>query len=215
MSQILEALRKSEAERRRAVVPDLLAEPAMAAPVAAATSQRWPLFAGGAAVVALLAWFAMRDRTPAPIAVAPVAKVDAPAPRAVAQPAPAQATPIPQRPLVVATPAPPKPAPVAAPVVDTPPARIEPLRPAPPPPAPVAIDTTERVADLGAADRKQLPPLKLSMHMWNDDAAQRFVIIDGTRLRVGEHVGNVTVADIVPDGVLLDWNGRTLKLPLP
>ena len=215
MSLILEALRKSEAERRRAVVPDLLAEPAMAAPAAAATQQRWPLLVGGAAVVALLAWFAMRDRAPAPIEVAPVAKVEAPAPRVIEQPKPEQVAPVPQRPLVVATPAPPKPAPVAAPVVDEPPARIEPLRTAPPPPAPVAIDTTERVADLGAADRKQLPPLKLSMHMWNDDAGQRFVIIDGTRLRVGERMGSVTVADIVPDGVLLDWNGRTLKLPLP
>lgn len=213
MSLILEALRKSEAERRRATVPDLLAEPAVAAPIATTPRQRWPWFVGGAAVVALLAWFAMRDRAPAPIEVVPVTKVEAPAPRVEAKPAQTQPAPVPQRPLVVATPAPPpKPAP-AAPVIDTPPAHIEPLRaPAPPP---VAIDTTERVADLGAADRKQLPPLKLSMHMWNDDAAQRFVIIDGARLRVGEHVGNVTVADIVPDGVLLDWNGRTLKLPLP
>ena len=46
MSLILEALRKSEAERRRAVVPDLLAEPALAAPIATTTPQRWPWIAG-------------------------------------------------------------------------------------------------------------------------------------------------------------------------
>jgi general secretion pathway protein B len=50
--------------------------------------------------------------------------------------------------------------------------------------------------------------------MWNNDAAQRFVIIDGARLRIGDHLGAVVVADILPDGVLLDWNGRALKLPL-
>src|SRR4249919_2706833 len=72
MSLILEALRKSEAERRRAVVPDLLAEPALAAPIPATTPQRWPLIAGGLAIAALLAWFAMRDRGPAPIPVVPV-----------------------------------------------------------------------------------------------------------------------------------------------
>ena len=217
MSLILEALRKSEAERRRAVVPDLLAEPAVAAPVAATTPERWPWIAGGLAIAALLVWFAMRDRGPAPISVMPV--VDAPV---VQQPASAAATPADtqraapalRRPIVVAPPAPAKPAPIAeapAPAPALPP-RLEP-KPAPAPP-PVALDMTERVSDLGSEDRKQLPPLKLSMHMWNDVAAQRFVIIDGTRLRVGDRLGALVVADILPDGVLLDWNGRPLKLPL-
>ena len=97
----------------------------------------------------------------------------------------------------------------AAPI--PPPARAE--RVAPPPPAPT-IETVERIADLANDDRKQLPPLKLSMHMWNEVATQRFVIIDGTRLGVGDHLGALVVADIVPDGVVLDWNGRALKLPL-
>src|SRR5690349_17781814 len=72
MSLILEALRKSEAERRRAVVPDLLAESAVAAPIAPATPQRWPWIAGTIAIVGLLAWWTMRDRGPAPIPVVPV-----------------------------------------------------------------------------------------------------------------------------------------------
>ena len=103
----------------------------------------------------------------------------------------------------------------AAPARDVPPQRIAPIAAAAPPPAPVAIDTTQRVTDLVGDERKQLPALKLSMHMWNDDAAQRFVIIDGARLRIGDRLGAVVVADILPDGVLLDWNGRPLKLPMP
>ena len=71
-----------------------------------------------------------------------------------------------------------------------------------------------RVSDLGNAERSQLPPLKLSMHTWNDAPAQRFVIVDGTRLAIGDHLGALVVADIDSDGVVFDWNGRLLKLPL-
>jgi general secretion pathway protein B len=70
------------------------------------------------------------------------------------------------------------------------------------------------LADLAPADRKALPPLKLSMHMWNDDASQRFVILDGNRLGEGDRIGDAIVTSITRDGVLLDWNGRTLKVTL-
>lgn len=233
MSLILEALRKSEAERRRAQVPDLLAEPQAAAPVARRAPPRWPLIAAGAVVVLGAAWFVLRPSAPPAVAVA-ADEVRPPAMESAPISAPVQATPQPaarpanlRRPLVVATPAPaappttpvapaPTPAPervqvAAAPV--PPPARAEPV--APPAASPArALDTVERITDLGNDERKQLPPLKLSMHMWNDVATRRFVIIDGTRLTVGDRLGSLVVADIVPDGVLLDWNGRALKLPL-
>jgi general secretion pathway protein B len=85
--------------------------------------------------------------------------------------------------------------------------------PAPQPQLP-SNDNLLRLSDLGSEERGQLPPLKLSMHMWNDVPAQRFVIIDGNRLGIGARIGALTVADIVSDGVVLDWNGRLLKLPL-
>ncbi|MCC8362236.1 general secretion pathway protein GspB [Lysobacter sp. A6] len=244
MSLILEALRKSEAERRRAAVPDLLAEPQVATPTTMRAPQRWPWIAATGALALAVLWVALRDPSPAPLSVAPIAEAppvssDAPTP---AQPSPTtpRTTPT-RRPLVVAAPAPalaasapPASAPAASapaasaqvaatptqtppPVAgarDVPPPRVEPIAAAAPRPAPVVIDTTPRVTDLVGEERKQLPALKLSMHMWNDDAAQRFVIIDGARLRIGDHLGAVVVADILPDGVLLDWNGRPLKLPL-
>jgi general secretion pathway protein B len=103
----------------------------------------------------------------------------------------------------------PTPPPIAAP---------EPL-PAPPPapPQPVVADNNEgllQLADLSTAERKQLPPLKLSMHMWNDAPAQRFVIIDGQRLSEGGRIGDAVLVAIRTDGVVLDWNGRRLKLPI-
>jgi general secretion pathway protein B len=243
MSLILEALRKSEAERRRAQVPDLLTEPQVATPPVLRAPQRWPWMAGGGVLLIAMAWFALtRDGTP-PSASDVAASVDAdvPAAQALAEDTPTSAAPAPtrpapalRRPLVVAPPAPPAPAQPTAttvalrapaddprpamPNIAPPPADTRATAFASPPRVPVANASAgpayERVTDLGNEDRKQLPPLKLTMHMWNDVVAQRFVIIDGSRLSVGDRLGAVVVADIVPDGVVLDWNGRPLKLPL-
>lgn len=71
-----------------------------------------------------------------------------------------------------------------------------------------------QLSDLSVEERKALPPLKLSMHMWNDDATQRFVILDGNRLREGDRVGNAVITAITSDGIVLEWNGRRIKLPM-
>jgi general secretion pathway protein B len=92
-----------------------------------------------------------------------------------------------------------------------------PIEPLPPPVAPLADASTKdilQLSDLTAAERKSLPRLKVSMHMWDGDAARRFVIVDGNRLVEGDRIGDVVVTTITTDGVLLDWNGRRLKLPI-
>lgn len=240
MSLILEALRKSEAERRRGQSPDLYAE---LPPVARMQRQPMPIWLWLVIVVAAFAivlWLLNSLRQPpAPAAIAPAAsdvgagdmaqaaasKVEAPQ----ANPPTAYTPPIrpvePTRdpaPGIVTNPspvvAPPPPAPAAVPdtaaaVAQPPIAAPEPL-PAPPP-APIAgNDNLLQLADLSAEERKQLPPLKLSMHMWNDAPAQRFVIIDGHRLAEGDRIGNVVLEAIRTDGVVLDWNGRRFKLPI-
>ena len=93
------------------------------------------------------------------------------------------------------------------------------VQPAPAPaivPEPVreAADDTTRLSDLGAEERKQLPTLKLSMHMWNDTPAQRFVILDGQRLGEGDRIGDAVVEQITRDGAILDWNGRRLRVSM-
>lgn len=73
-------------------------------------------------------------------------------------------------------------------------------------------DAPMALADLDAETRKQLPPLKLSMHMWHDASAQRFVILDGQRLREGDVIGDVVVQRITRDGATLSWRGTALKV---
>ena len=71
-------------------------------------------------------------------------------------------------------------------------------------------DRTLHLSDLDPAQRKSLPPLKLSMNMWNDEPTQRFVILDGNRLREGDRIGDAVVTAITREGVVLDWEGRRL-----
>lgn len=82
------------------------------------------------------------------------------------------------------------------------------------PPSPPSSDPLLQLSDLSAEERKSLPPLKLSMHLWNPDPAKRFAILDGTRVGEGDRVGDAVVAAITRDGVVLDWNGRRLRVPI-
>lgn len=176
---------------------------------------------------------------PQPPAVAPAARPAEPAPRRtidpVARTAPA---PEPSQAAPVASAAPPaRPAAVAPPPATSPPmtdsrlARSEParVRPAPalppaqalppavaPVPAPSAGAGSEplRMADLTPAERRALPPLRMSMHLWSPDAAQRFVILDGTRVGEGDRIGDAVVAEITGDGAVLSWGGRRVKVPV-
>ena len=220
MSLILEALRKSEAERRRGLPPDVHAE---LPPAATARPYRMPTWAWAllaAAVLAAAAWWWLHDRGTPPIASVPATAIDES--RVSAEPVPAQ-TALPARTPAPAPASPPSPAsPVVAPseppvAVDTPTTAAASPVPRDTPPAALPTPLPGRVpavTDLDPESRKALPPLRLSMHLWNADPAQRFVIIDGQRLGEGDRVGEATVARIEADGVLLEWRGSQLRLPL-
>ena len=71
-----------------------------------------------------------------------------------------------------------------------------------------------RVYELPLAVRQTLPPLKLSMHVWNADPAFRFIILDDTRASEGQVAGKgINVIEIRRDGVLLEMNGTRFVLP--
>lgn len=95
--------------------------------------------------------------------------------------------------------------------------RVAPPAPETDPPlpqAPPAGDQIVALADLDPGVRKQLPPLKLSMHLWNETASQRFVILDGQRLKEGDVLGELVVQRITRDGAVLAWRGSRLKIAL-
>ncbi|KFN49850.1 general secretion pathway protein GspB [Arenimonas composti] len=242
MSLILEALRRSEAERQRGKAPGLFVEQA---PPVRPPTRRWPAWVWlPSALVLLLAagwgwreWSRSGDRgataattgtAPATAAASEAATVGpaampttAPVPAASAIPGPPAAAPAP---LPAPVPAPPAPTP-ALPRTDPVPASP----PAAPPPAPVAdpapaaavapVDTDAgllRLAELAPGARAALPPLQLTMHVYSEDPARRFVIVDGRRLGEGGIAGDGLVVEAIRrDGIVLVHDGRRLLLPRP
>lgn len=231
MSFILEALRKSEAARRRSEAPDLFS-PMQDAPAPAREHRHAPVWIVGVVGVLSLAvatWLVLQ-REPAPSGAAAID----PAPQAA--PIDAQAAaPVATPPPVVTQPA--QPASTTAPATAPPPSPTQPV--ATPPPAPATIATTPvaplpaaplpdppptarppvsrgdrpmALSDLDAGSRKQLPALKMSMHMWNEDAGRRFVILDGQRLGEGDLIGDAQVEAITRDSVILNWQGARLQI---
>jgi general secretion pathway protein B len=120
--------------------------------------------------------------------------------------------------VVVARPAPPPvtpAAPAAATIEAAPPVAAPaapPVRPLPvPPPPPARVERTD-VADI---DSTAMPPVKLSMHMWDEAPGKRFVILNGQRMGEGDRNGEVTVVAIERDGVVVERNGQRARVPLP
>lgn len=269
MSLILDALRKSEAERRRSETPDLLAAVSTAPPPQTRRSPAIPtrtvaIAASAALMLALVFWLGWRSRddagsvdgmppdatrtagtagvaddtgdrasaTPASsIDGGTIAATDATAEVAVAPPVPVPPPQVPAAPPGAATmpssPAydpvdPPaslpspnaqagvvsRPAPVATAPVPSP--------PMPSPPGGAMADAGAPLApsQLGAETRRQMPPLKMSMHLWNEAASQRFVVLDGQRLGEGDVVGDVVVERIDRDAVIVVWRGERVRLPV-
>lgn len=233
MSLILDALRKSEAERRRGKAPDLFAPVAANQAPADRPRTAWLLIA--IVVVALLAAIAFWPTSPVAEKIAAGAAstmttpasdpsvptaipMAAPAPTTATLPSVAQTPSMPPMPEATpeAMPAlPPKPEPLTAPPI----AEL----PIAPEPTPIAADdgaatgepALPGLADLDSATRTALPPLRLSMHVWNADAALRFAIIDGQRLGEGARLGSAVVVAIRRDGVVLAIDDRQFLLPRP
>ena len=244
MSLILEALKKSEAERQRGQAPGLFVEQAPVARARREGAPAWAVALGALliAVLAVLGWrewgrgeIAAPSPQPSPasgrgseIAVPPLPSVgEGRGEGAVISTEPPSFVPVPS----------PQPSPSSGrgSEVAVPPlpsvgegrgegavVRAEPPAPssAPsPPPQPASGNGSElvpRLADLPAGERAALPPLKLTMHVFADDPAARFVILDGRRLGEGAMVADgVVLRGIDRDGVVIEAQGRALRLPRP
>lgn len=202
MSYILEALRRSQAERERGQVPGLHDQPAsLAQRPARPEAGRWqgPLAVAALAlaVVGLALWvWPGHLRQAAQPPGAPGAPATTPA---------------------TAVPAPALPQVVSAPVEPMAPAQPEalPMRAAPAaPPAPAAPRAT-KLTDLSAEQRRELPPLSLGGAVWSESALSRFVIVNGQVVREGETAApGVVVERIGPKAVQLRWRQLLLEVPL-
>lgn len=197
MSYILDALRRSQAERERGQVPGLHAQPTPAeAPPPlrrGAPALGLGLGLGLVGLAALAVWW----QWPAPTAVVAVASAPVPAAQAVP---PAPLPQVVSVPPVVAAPAP-VPAPVVAPVIAAPAAA----------PAPRSLT----LAELTPEQRRELPPLVMGGSIWSENVQSRFVIVNGQVVREGEAAGpGVTVERIAQKAVLLRWRELRFEVPL-
>lgn len=271
MSLILEALKKSEAERRLGRAPDLLTPTATAEPERRPWLWLWGVVFGLAAALVLVLTLWARSAllvpaTPEPVASAATPAAPTAAPAAVPLPVadtaalsapprtvgtlrrtPADAianAPLPQDPEFAGTeresipvpasaiplppPPPPPPAqpegiparlpreqPVAPPSQPPPPVASAPA-PAPAPVPPPALDALQHLSTLPASQREGLPPLRLSMHVYDPDPAARFVLIDGKRYRQGDSVAQGILIDAIrPDGVAIARGDQRFLISRP
>jgi general secretion pathway protein B len=213
MSFILDALKKSESERHRAVVPGL-------APAAIVRREsRLPVVLAVVAALllvngAILYFLLKRDGTPAAVTPATTpaatARTTAAAP---AIPAPARLT-APVRPLG-AEPAAAENARDSREALEPPPLERAPR---------VAARELPERAPGGASGELPpglaalpqpagLPPLRVDLHVYTSDAGARFAVINGHRYKEGELLTEgPRVETITPEGVVLAFHGSRFLL---
>ena len=202
MSLILDALRKSERSRQQSLTGRLGA--ADAPPPASRMAVPWTTLLGlllliNAVVLGVLFW--PRGEPPAaPVTVAPAEAAQAYRPDV--------------RPLSAEA--------VSGDDGVTPSPTDIPVAPASPPATPKATPMVAQnsSADIPAFDnlpadfRQTLPPLHLDVHGYAANPADRFVVINLQRYRIGDALpGGIRVVDIVPQGAVLESNGTRFLLP--
>jgi general secretion pathway protein B len=207
MSFILDALKKSESERHRQSGPVLM-DVRIAPP-----RRRIPTWAWVIAVVllvnlAVLTWLLWLSptqpalRAAASVAISsaapPAAALASTAPTPIATPPTA---PTPQAGTLAAQPTAPLADPIAAPPIS-----------APTPVPDIDISTLPKVSDM-VASGVGLPELRLSLHVYDAVPTNRYVLLNGSRLREGDFTTEgVRVVAIAPTGVVLEWRGRRMLL---
>ena len=180
MSYILDALRRADAERDRGAVPGIHAQQVPQPPSGTPRgTSPWAWMAGGAALllVSLFAWqWMVGDEEPSP---APVASLPPPEPVPQAASVPRAAPTISLPPIVVPEVPRPRPAPVAS-----------------APTVPVRVPTLQELPD---NIRRQIPAMTVGGSIYSDNAASRFLIINGQVF----HEGNKITPDLVLEEIKL------------
>jgi general secretion pathway protein B len=215
MSFILDALKKSEAERRQGEAPRLQDGPGYPPP--RRRRPFWPLLLTLALLlngVVLGWWLLVREEPPATGATPAGEAAQVPAGRPAAGPSPAgMPAPAPAEP---STPAvegvlAEAPSPAAAESPPGPPAA--PARPQVAAETPV-VDAFPPLSELPGNVRSGLPDLDLQLHFFTPEPERRMVRLNGHNLREGGVSGEgLSVVAITPDGVKLAYGGVRFFLP--
>ena len=221
MSFILDALRKSEHERERRALPALIERP-----VSGRAPSKLPLVLGGLAALLLVNFIVLGfvllrpGSAPPPAAtIGPSTPAAMPELRERARAAPVGA-PARTRPLDAEATEPeadgnvPVPPPItraaADPALSNPRPLVSRSRAAAEPPA----DNVRSINDLPEPVAGGLPHINVDLHVFADAPAQRFVVINGQRLREGDQLREgPRLERITPDGVILSYHGTRFQVP--
>ena len=222
MSFILDALRKSEHERERRALPALIERP-----VTGRAPSKLPIVLGSLAALLLVNFIVLGyilfrpGSSPPPLAsVAPSAPAVPMESRLQARPAPTGApAQVHTRPLDAEATEPesdgnePVPPPITRAPVDPSLAAPRPLvtRSRAATTTPNDVRTINELPDSLAGG---LPHVNVDLHVFADAPAQRFVVINGQRLREGDQLREgPRLERITPDGVILSYRGTRFQVP--
>ncbi|MCA1804891.1 MAG: general secretion pathway protein GspB [Xanthomonadaceae bacterium] len=211
MSYILEALKKADQERSRGAVPDLRAGHRMAGGRRDYRRLALVLILLFLGIQALLLFLYLRGSPSAP--PAPVAREEPPPSRIVAPPTSPAALPAREAPEPDPTPA----IVLAPPSAPTP--RVQQV------PSPVGGESTPEETPVysinpwqqGSAAVQQLAVgISLDVHVYAEQPAQRFVLINMNRYREGDRLKEGAVLErITPEGVVLSYQGEQFRYDRP
>ena len=221
MSYILEALKKSQAERQLGELPSIHAPQVQlnSAPDMDG-ARRLPVLLGVSAVCIVGAvlwvwqpWQPWQAGVPvtAPVTVpVPLAAVPAPVPAPVPVPASAPAP----TPVVVAAPAPVSVRPAPQPARPAPVASAVPIAAAPLPAAAAVEEVIPGLRDLPEPIQRQIPPIALGGYIYSKDPADRLLLIDKVLRHEGEEVAPGLVLDkLQPKAAIFSFKGYRYRVP--
>lgn len=227
MSYILEALKKSQAERQLGELPSIHApQVQLHDGAASASARRTPVWLalGGVAVAvaaALLLWQPWQADAAAPAAAAVVPAVLA---QAVPAPLPVTAPPAAVAPAPVAASVPPAATaapvhharPVAEPKQETPGQAVSPpvAAPAPAAPAPAAEESVPGMRDLPEPIQRQIPAVAIGGYIYSKNPADRLLLIDKVLRHEGEELApGLVLEKLQPKAAIFSFKGYRYRVP--
>ncbi len=84
------------------------------------------------------------------------------------------------------------------------------------PAVPVVPDDTPLLQQMPAEFQRALPPMTVTIHVYSDSESQRILFINNREYHQGDQIeGGIRVEGIVPDGVVLTYQGQRFKLSRP